>query len=273
MNENKGDLKASRMPRAGARYNFNKYFKYIAISLVFIITILSVSTTVLAVKFSELKNENEILVDEKVQLTMYAQEKEQEIEILKEEKETLNNNIEELLSEAEMRDKLLAATKKQLNEALQKLAKSSVSYNNSWGQFKSFMDYRKITSVNSKQYKLQYGLSPFATPKAQTDPNTGVRTIDGDYCIAIGSGWGYEIGTKVLVTLKSGKTFNAIVADAKSNIHTELDNKTCKSNGSVIEFIVDQNKLPLFVYGSDKASGTLSSLEMFNGGIVSITKR
>ena len=55
MNENKGDLKASRMPRAGARYNFNKYFKYIAISLVFIITILSVSTTVLAVKFSELK--------------------------------------------------------------------------------------------------------------------------------------------------------------------------------------------------------------------------
>lgn len=94
MNKNKGDLETSRMPRVGAICNFNKYFKYIAIFLIFVIVILSVSTTVLAIKNSELKGENEIHIDDKVQLTMNIQDTEQEIETLQEQVVELQSEVE-----------------------------------------------------------------------------------------------------------------------------------------------------------------------------------
>lgn len=258
MNKNKGDLETSRMPRVGAICNFNKYFKYIAIFLIFVIVILSVSTTVLAIKNSELKGENEIHIDDKVQLAMNIQDTEQEIETLQEQVVELQSEVEtgnEALIEYENKLKSYETVKRQA-------AQVSVSYNNGvWGQKKTYMSFKAITNTRSKQYQLQ--------KQAVTDPNTGVRMIDGDYCVAIGSGWGYVVGTKILVTLQGGKTFNAIVADAKANAHTNSDNKTTSHDGSVVEFIVDIPSLPKSV----RISGTLSSLEMFNGGIVSITKR
>ena len=130
-----------------------------------------------------------------------------------------------------------------------------------WGQKKTFMSFKAITNTRSKQYQLQQ--------QAVTDPNTGIRMIDGDYCVAIGSGWGCAVGDRILVTLEGGKTFNAIVADAKANAHTNSDNKTTTHDGSVIEFVVDIPSLPKAV----RTSGSLGTLEMFSGGVVSITKR
>ena len=131
----------------------------------------------------------------------------------------------------------------------------------SWGSMKSYMSYKAITNTHSKQYQLQR--------QAVTDPATGIRTIDGDYCVAIGSGWGCVIGDRILVTLQNGKTFNAIVADAKADAHTNSDNKTTIYDGSVVEFVVDIRALPRNV----RISGNVGTLDQFSGGVVSITKR
>nr|DAT96458.1 MAG TPA: cell division protein [Bacteriophage sp.] len=253
MKKNNGEIEASRMPHKGAVCRFNKYFKYIAILL---IISLSVGIIVLAIENSELKEENKIHIDDKVQLTMNIQDLEKENEILQE-------NVVQLESEVETGNESLIEYEKKLRayeteKKKQQVVQVSTSNN---GSMKSYMSYRAITNTRSKQYQLQQ--------QAVTDPNTGVRTINGDYCIAIGSGWGYEIGTKVLVTLQGGKTFNAIVADAKADAHTQSDNKTTSYDGSVVEFIVEVSSLPKAV----RISGNLGVLEIFNGGIISITKR
>ena len=256
MKKNNGEIEASRMPHEGAVCRFNKYFKYIAILL---IISLSVGIIVLAIENSELKEENKIHIDDKVQLTMDIQDLEKENEILQENVVQLESEVEtgnESLIEYEKKLKAYETEKKK-----QQVVQVSTSNNGSWGSKKTYMSYRAITNTRSKQYQLQQ--------QAVTDPNTGVRTINGDYCIAIGSGWGYGIGTKVLVTLQGGKTFNAIVADAKADVHTQSDNKTTSYDGSVVEFIVEIPSLPKAV----RTSGNLGVLEMFNGGIISITKR
>ena len=83
------------------------------------------------------------------------------------------------------------------------------------------------------------------------------------YCIAIGQGFGYDIGTKVTVTLTTG-SFPAIVADLKQNRHT-VDGLQGK-DGSVIEFIVDVNRLPDDV----RRSGTVGTLDQFSGEVIGI---
>ena len=133
--------------------------------------------------------------------------------------------------------------------------------NTSWGSKKTYMSYKAITNKSSKQYALQQ--------IAVTDVNTGVRTVDGDYCVAIGTGWGFSVGDKILVTLSNGKTFNAIVGDIKANAHTNSDNKTTSHDGSVVEFIVDISSLP----DTARKMGSLNVLEQFSGGIVLITQR
>ena len=257
MKKNNGEIEAgSRMPHKGAVCRFNKYFKYIAILL---IISLSVGIIVLAIENSELKGENKIHIDDKVQLTMDIQDLEKENEILQE-------NVVQLESEVETGNGSLIEYEKKLKayeteKKKQQVIQVSTSNNGSWGSKKTFMSFRAITNTRSKQYQLQQ--------QAVTDPNTGVRTINGDYCIAIGSGWGYEIGTKVLVTLQGGKTFNAIVADAKADAHTQSDNKTTSYDGSVIEFVVEISSLPAIV----RTSGSLNILEIFSGGVVSIIER
>ena len=253
MKKNNGEIEASRMPHKGAVCRFNKYFKYIAILL---IISLSVGITVLAVENSELKEENKIHIDDKVQLTMNIQDLEKENEILQENVVQLESEVEtgnESLIEYEKKLKAYETEKKK-----QQIVQVSTSNN---GSMKSYMSYKAITNTRSKQYQLQQ--------LAVTDPTTGIRTIDGDYCIAIGSGWGCVVGDRILVTLQGGKTFNAIVADAKANAHTNSDNKTTTHDGSVIEFVVDIPSLPKSV----RTSGSLGSLEMFSGGIISIVKR
>ena len=99
---------------------------------------------------------------------------------------------------------------------------------------KSYMDYRCITSKNSKQYKLQSNY-------AYTGSN-GVRMADGRYCIALGSYYTHNVGQYVDLILDNGTVIKCIIGDCKA------DKDTCSSNkvgadGSVAEFIVDTPKL------------------------------
>lgn len=126
-----------------------------------------------------------------------------------------------------------------------------------FGTFKSYMDYRAITNKTSLQYKLQ--------ERAHTDYQ-GLRRLDSYYMIANGSYYG-EIGAIYRITLSDGIAFEAVKSDAKSDIHTDDENKISLSDGSVIEFIVDMEQLEIDAIHS----GDISSIG-FSGHIVSIER-
>lgn len=127
-----------------------------------------------------------------------------------------------------------------------------------FGSFKSYTDYRCL-SRSSAQWRLQ--------EQAHTDEN-GLRKIGDAYLVAMGSYYGTTLGTKYEVTLSSGNSFTVMLCDFKDNRHTDGDNQVCLSNGSVIEFYVESDKMPSIV----RQMGSVSALEQFKGGIVSIEK-
>ena len=69
----------------------------------------------------------------------------------------------------------------------------------------------------------------------------------------------------MVVTLEK-QSFKAIVSDAKQDRHT-IDGKVAK-DGSVIEFIVDPDKLPKTV----RLMGNVGEIEKFSGDVVKIEK-
>lgn len=101
--------------------------------------------------------------------------------------------------------------------------------------FKSYMDYKMITSVSSKQYKLQ---SEYANTGIY-----GIRTVDDRYCIAIGSYFKASIGQYVDLVLQNGTVIPCIIADQKDDIHTDENNIMTVHNGCVSEFVVETNSL------------------------------
>ena len=251
MNKNKDGLETSRMPLWGDVCNlFQKYFKFIEIVL---IVLLIIGTGILSVKVAALQMDNSIHITEKQQLIQDNQD-------LKKETQVLQDNVIRLESEVQTGNEALIKYEKKL-EHYESQKQTNTVYGTSWGSMKSYMSYKAITNTRSKQYQLQ--------KQAVTDPATGIRTINGDYCVAIGSGWGCVIGDRILVTLQNGKTFNAIVADAKADAHTNSDNKTSTYDKSVVEFVVDIRSLPKKV----RISGNVGTLDQFSGGVVSITKR
>lgn len=124
--------------------------------------------------------------------------------------------------------------------------------------FKSWMSY-EVFGGSSDQSKLQ--------ENAQTDSN-GLRTVDGRYCIAVGSYYTTTIGTKLDVELSTGKVLPCILGDAKADQHTDSTNRQSNSgNGNVIEFIVDTHALNPVA----KQHGTIDVIPGFEGDVVSIT--
>ena len=123
--------------------------------------------------------------------------------------------------------------------------------------FKSYMDYRMIT--RGAQFELQQ--------QAYTDSN-GCRKVGNYFCIALGSYYGSEIGAKYRIRLSDGTSFLGILADQKADKDTNATNQYTIYNKDIIEFIVDANKLPAAV----QLSGSLSSLEKFEGKVVGIDK-
>ena len=272
MNKNKGDLETSRIPLWGNICNlFQKYFKFIAIILIVVLTI---GTGILTLKVTALQKENNVHISEKSdliqdnqeliqdnqQLIHNNQQLTQNNQDLKKETQVLQDNVIRLENEVQTGNEALVEYEEKLEDYETKKA-ATPTYSTSWGSMKSYMSYKAITNTRSKQYQLQR--------QAVTDLATGIRTINGDYCVAIGSGWGCVVGDRILVTLQGGKTFNAIVADAKADAHTNSDNKTTTHDNSVIEFVVDTGSLPKSI----RISGNVGTLDQFSGGVVSITKR
>lgn len=125
--------------------------------------------------------------------------------------------------------------------------------------FKSFMDYKTITSKATGQYKLQ---NEFAYTG-----NFGIRQVSGRYCIAVGTAFNAQIGDYTDLILENGNVISCIVGDIKADEHTNVDNITTTVNGCVSEFIVDTSVLPSEV----KLNGNISlCLEEWNSKVVEI---
>lgn len=100
--------------------------------------------------------------------------------------------------------------------------------------FKSYMSYKAITNRSSAQYKLQ---------KNATTGKYGIRTVNGRYCVALGSYYTTKIGTNVDLIMKDGRVIKCIIGDCKANRDTDSTNRKTNSNGCISEFIVDMKYL------------------------------
>ena len=123
--------------------------------------------------------------------------------------------------------------------------------------FKCYMDYRAITSITSTQYKMQQ--------QAYTDEN-GLRKIGEYYCVAMGTYYG-KCGDKFYVETDQGNSWKVIISDIKSDLHTDSTHRYSRSNGCMMEFIVDTDKLPTTI----ARSGTVNGLG-FQGNIIYLEK-
>lgn len=168
--------------------------------------------------------------------------------------ENLNLELNARVSELKEKNAMLESmSKKQKKEAV-------AATQSSKRDFKSYMPYTAITNKSSTQYKLQQ--------QATTDSD-GIRCINSKPMVAVGTGWGVNVGDNVLITCDNGNSFEAVVGDIKANSHTMSDNKTTASNGCRCEFIVDMNRLNKSV----KTLGSVSALSKYNGYVVNVVKK
>ncbi len=129
------------------------------------------------------------------------------------------------------------------------------------GATKTYAYYRAVTAKSSPQYKL------LNSEECYTDDETGIRMVDGFYCIALGSFYGTKIGTKYRITLQDGeeiKELNCILCDQKSDRHTDEKHQYAVKNKDIMEFYIEKGKLPRGIAGS------YGNLEQFRGDIVKI---
>lgn len=102
------------------------------------------------------------------------------------------------------------------------------------GKFKTFMDFRTITSKTSKQWALQQD--------CYTDDD-GFRRYDDLYVVAMGTYYSESVGKKFIIHLSGGNSIDVIVGDIKADIHTDNKNMYIPINGNIVEFIVDSKKI------------------------------
>lgn len=99
--------------------------------------------------------------------------------------------------------------------------------------FKAYMSYKTITNISSSQYKLQ---------QRATTGKYGIRTVNGRYCIAVGSYYTTTIGTKIDIVMENSNIIQCVLGDVKADAHTDSLNRA-NPNGCIIEFLVDMNTL------------------------------
>ncbi len=127
--------------------------------------------------------------------------------------------------------------------------------------FKSYMDADTIKSRNTDQYKLK--------AKYVLDSQTGIWTVDGRYCIAVGSYYTQSIGTYIDVVMENGSTLHCILGECKRNRDTDCTNRQ-NPNGSVIEFIVNISSMPAMAikmgdcsYAGEQMAGEIQSIIVY----------
>ena len=97
---------------------------------------------------------------------------------------------------------------------------------------------------------------------AHTDEN-GMRKVGDRYCVALGSYYTTEIGTKLDLVMSDGDVIPCVLGDVKSDLHTDALHQRGRNGGCVAEFIVDDDKLP----AEAKTRGSVHWIPEFAGEI------
>ena len=120
--------------------------------------------------------------------------------------------------------------------------------------YKTWMSYKSVTAKGSMQYAL------LNSDRAKTDKN-GFRKIGNYYCVALGSYYSDEIGTRFKITFADGKQIKVVLGDQKSDKDTDKKHQY-SGTANILEFIM----------GGNDASNQLMINNMFPGQIVKIEK-
>lgn len=127
--------------------------------------------------------------------------------------------------------------------------------------FKSYMDCKFITDVNSEQYKFKYEYLCSAS---------GIMVVDSRYVVAVGSYYTTEIGARIDLVMENGSVVNCIVGDCKADKHTDGLNQQHSVDGSVVEFIVCTDNLSDKVrqmgdvsYANERLMGEIKSIRVY----------
>ena len=134
--------------------------------------------------------------------------------------------------------------------------------------FKPYMDYRCVTDKNSSQYKFikKWGWSDSeGFMRCNGEKDLGIA--DNYYLVALGSYYGTSIGTKYRITLDTGRVFYVVLADCKSNLHTNSTNQYVRNN-NIVEFLVDTKRLNKDV----KYHGSANVYMPLNGSVSKIER-
>ena len=132
---------------------------------------------------------------------------------------------------------------------------------------KTYMDYRTIDDVNSKQYR-------YIRDNMTVNQVTGLlEDEDGFIGVALGSAFG-EIGDKYIFTLDDGKEFKFVKVEQKSDMHT-VNGCYHTEDKSVIELVLNTTIAGQY-YGVSSnnliLSGNFNNSGEFEGRIKSIVK-
>jgi len=122
---------------------------------------------------------------------------------------------------------------------------------------KTYTDFRSITDTFSMQYDLQQD--------AVTNPETGIREVDGYSLIAVGSYFNATIGQKFLMMTEDGFCHLVMIGDFKDDSVTD-DTHLYSEGGVIVTFIVDKN----VISRECRISGDMSSAG-FPGRVVRLS--
>lgn len=119
---------------------------------------------------------------------------------------------------------------------------------------KSYSDMRSITATNTPQYKLRM---------LATVGDYGIMTVNGRYCVALGSHFDCSIGQYFDIILQNGIVIKCIKCDAKADEHTNANNVYTTVSKCATEFYVYTPAL----YSAAKNTGNLNCVPMFKGQV------
>ena len=228
----------------------------IIVSIIVFIIVLIMSFVYIK-SVANLQNEKQQVQEELVNMEKLLQDANNE---LKATQELLNNQIqqnESLVAEIDALKLEFEALQAE-NEEYKSLI-SFVDLDAPDGQrMKSYMYYQSITTKTSPKYRMQHTV-------AYTG-EYGLRMVNGRYCVALGSYYTSTIGQYVDIELANGKIIQGILADQKSDAHTDAMHQI-HFDGSVVEFVMDGT---VFDPAMLNHSGDVSRLNGWDSDVVNI---
>jgi len=132
---------------------------------------------------------------------------------------------------------------------------------------KTYMDYRMTKLVSSRQYQ-------FLNYECKVDKKTGfLYDEEGFIAVALGSYYGV-IGDRYYFTLDSGVVLPLVKGEEKDDGDTDGTNCYHTLDGSVIEFVIDDEYAYEYFGGGNGLvlNGNYNNYSLFEGSIVKVEK-